>query len=444
MERKLIDKAENILIISLMLIFTLNYTIAGILKSSIFSPLKNIVMLLIFVLFVYRFFSVSKDERKSWFTEKFLFLPSVVWLLLFFVVRCISFCIEGFQYGIAREIFFEFVFLITICRWTVGKNVRIDILAYVFCILNLIMNLANTYCYHILVLYFEGNSVNDNVIAFLKGLGTYSDYGISYNPAILYVNPNSAGIMTALAILLSFLLVKNKKRIPVFVLYWIYSLYTLYQYGSRGAEVSFIVAIISTVLILGLKWVTPKRIIAACLLCCCVLSAFMYAFIGYNLADGSRELNETESKINTVSTQRYVIWQDCFISHSDKWLFGTGSPALEKEQRNEYLKENYTETYGTDEGFVPTTFSVHNGYLATIFITGWAGFILFIMIMLDKISKARILMQRNKNGAIVASIAIFTLMVSNFEALLITSRYFTVLLLFIILAWDTDQEEGCK
>lgn len=444
MERKFIDKAENILIISSMVIFTLNYTIVGILKSSIFSPLKNIVMLLIFVLFVYRFFSVSKAERKQWFTEKFLFLPSVVWLLLFFVARCIVFCIEGFQYGIAREIFFEFVFLVAICRWTVGKNFRVDVLAYVFCLLNLIMNLTNTYCHHVLALYFEGNNVNESVLEFLKGLETYSDYGIGYNPAILYVNPNSAGIMTALAILLSFLLIKNKKMLPVIVLYWMYSLYALYQYGSRGSEVSFIVAIISIVLILGLKWITPKRIVAACLLCCCVLTVFIYAFIGYNLTDGSRELNETEAKINTVSTQRYVIWQDCFISHSDKWMFGTGSPTLEKDQRNEYLKDTYADVYGTEEGFVPTTFSVHNGYLATIFITGWAGFILFIIIMLDKIFKAKVLKPRNKNGAIMAALIIFALMVSNFEALLVTSRYFTVLLVFIILAWDIDQGEGCK
>ena len=125
-------------------------------------------------------------------------------------------------------------------------------------------------------------------------------------------------------------------------------------------------------------------------------------------------------------------------------MFGTGSPTLEKDQRNEYLKEKYTEAYGTEEDFVPTTLSVHNGYLATIFITGWAGFILFIIIMLDKISKTKVLKPRNKNGAIMAAIVIFAFMVSNFEALLVTSRYFTVLLMFIALAWDMDQKEGCK
>lgn len=444
MERKLIDRTENILIISAMLIFILNYTIAGVLKGSIFSPLKNIIMLLFFFFFAYRFFSVSKDERRQWFSEKFLFVPGFVWLILYFAIRCISFCAGGLQYGVAREIFFEFIFLVALCRWTVGKKLRMDILAGTFCLVNLVVNLANTYCCHVIAEYFSGNPVNETVLEFLKGLGSYSDYGADYNLSILYVNPNSAGIMTAFAIILSFFLLKNRRWLPIFAVYWLYSLYTLYSYEARGAEVSFIVAVISFVLILALKRVTPKRIVGACLIGCFVLTICIYAFIGYNLADGSRELNETETAINNVSSQRYVIWQDCFLSHSDKRFLGTGSPALEKHERNEYLKESYMDTYGTVDGFLPTTLSVHNGYLAAIFITGWAGFLLLMIIMGDKISKAKALEYRNEKGAITAAVVIFALMVCNFEALFVTSRYFTVLMMFVILAWDAEDGEGNK
>ena len=64
-----LNVSENIIIISAMLIFTLNYTVIGIVRGSIFSPLKNLIMLALFVLFIYRFITVSKQQRKRWFTD---------------------------------------------------------------------------------------------------------------------------------------------------------------------------------------------------------------------------------------------------------------------------------------------------------------------------------------------------------------------------------------
>lgn len=171
-----LDWVQNILIISAVVIFTLNYTIVGVVKGGWFSPLKNLVMIGIFMLFVYRFFTVSKAERKQWFTQKFLRVPSFVWLLAYFIVRCICFAVNGFQYGIAREIFFEFVFLVAICPWTVGPRVRFDIIAWIFCGINLVMNLANTYCCHVLKAFFaEGGSdpVNGGILGFLTHLKSF-------------------------------------------------------------------------------------------------------------------------------------------------------------------------------------------------------------------------------------------------------------------------------
>ena len=47
-----LDWVQNILIISAVVIFTLNYTIVGVVKGGWFSPLKNLVMIGIFMLFV--------------------------------------------------------------------------------------------------------------------------------------------------------------------------------------------------------------------------------------------------------------------------------------------------------------------------------------------------------------------------------------------------------
>ena len=437
-----LNVSENIIIISAMLIFTLNYTVIGIVRGIIFSPLKNLIMLALFVLFIYRFITVSKQQRKRWFTDRFLYVPSAVWLILFFAVRCLCFAVEDFQYGVLREIFFEFVFLVVICGWTVGRQVKVELLAFVFCAVNFIVNIANTYCVHILDISFQEGTSEGGWLKFLTGLSTYYDAGASgYNNAILYSNPNSAGIMTGMAILLSLLFIKKRKYIPIMTLYWIYSLYVLWKYDSRGAILSFVVSLICILLMKAFRFFTPKRLVAICLIASSMAAVFIYGYIAYNMNDNDRTLSSSEEKINSLSTGRYIIWQDCYISHSDKWALGTGSPTLEKDERNEYLKSQYISNYGTEEGYLPTTFSVHNGYLATIFITGWIGFGLFMIIMLDKIRKARALSARSTHNMVLASTVIFAFMVSNFEALLVTSRYYTILMVFIILAWGSDSAD---
>ena len=439
-----LDWVQNILIISAVVIFTLNYTIVGVLKGGWFSPLKNLVMIGIFLLFVYRFFTVSKEERKQWFTQKFLRVPSFVWLLAYFIVRCICFAVNGFQYGIAREIFFELVFLVAICPWTVGPRVRFDIIAWVFCGISLVMNLANTYCCHVLKVFFaEGGSepVNGGILGFLTHLKSYDPAGALYNLTPLYSNPNSQGIMAGMAILLSFLLVRKGKAIVLFSIYWIYTFYALYAGGSRGAMVGLITALLAMGLLKICRKISPKVLLTACLLVCTIAAVSIYSFIDYNLKDGDGNFTETEIQINNVSTGRYLIWQTCYRSHQDTKLLGVGDATIEKQIRNEQLRTDYIGNYGTEEGFIPTTFSVHNGYLATIFIAGWIGFILFIVVLLDKIWQSNGISEKRSQRFVIAGIVVFTLMISNFEALLITSRYYTVLLMFLLLACDHDQEE---
>lgn len=432
-----LDWVQNILIISAVVIFTLNYTIVGVVKGGWFSPLKNLVMIGIFMLFVYRFFTVSKAERKQWFTQKFLRVPSFVWLLAYFIVRCSCFAVNGFQYGIAREIFFEFVFLVAICPWTVGPQVRFDIIAWVFCGINLVMNLANTYACHVLKVFYEetgGSPVDGGLLGFLTHLKTYSLYGPEVNVAPMYSNPNSAGIMTGIAILMSFILVRKNKGLIILGIYWIYSIYELYAFESRGALVSFIGAFIGVGLSLLLKKLSLKKIILGCFLICVILTIGMYGFIEYNHSDKDNRFLDVENQINRISTQRYGIWQTCYSAHDNARLLGEGSPTLEKRVRNQYLKEEFVKTFNQTAGFIPTTLSIHNGYFASIFITGWMGFFLFLIIMIDKIRSYESSDSIQVRDYGMAGIIIFSFLISNFEALLITSRYYTILLVFLILA----------
>lgn len=439
-----LDWVQNILIISAVVIFTLNYTIVGVVKGGWFSPLKNLVMIGIFLLFVYRFFTVSKAERKQWFTQKFLRVPSFVWLLAYFIVRCICFAVNGFQYGIAREIFFEFVFLVAICPWTVGPRVRFDIIAWIFCGINLVMNLANTYCCHVLKVFYEetgGSPVDGGLLGFLTHLKTYASYGVGDKVSPLYSNPNSAGIMTGMALLFSFLLIRRKKKLPLFVLYWMYSLYVLYIDASRGAMIGFIAAILCVGLLKLIPKLQPRVLITASLLLCIGIAIGIYGFIGYNLSDGDRNFTDLENKLDDMSSTRYQIWQTCYRAHQDTRLLGTGNATLEKKSRNEQIRADLIEDYATDREFVPTTLSVHNGYLATIFIAGWIGFVLFSIILFDKISKGHINENSKRESQILSAIVVFSLMVSNFEALMITSRYYTILVLLLILSWQQASHE---
>ena len=439
-----LDWTQNILIISAVVIFTLNYTIVGVVKGGWFSPLKNLVMIGIFLLFVYRFFTVSKEERKLWFTQKFLHVPSFIWLLAYFIVRCICFAVNGFQYGIAREIFFEFVFLVAICPWTVGPRVRFDIIAWIFCGINLVMNLANTYCCHVLKVFYEetgGSPVDGGLLGFLTHLKTYASYGVGDKVSPLYSNPNSAGIMTGMALLFSFLLIRRKKKLPLFVLYWMYSLYVLYIDASRGAMIGFIAAILCVGLLKLIPKLQPRVLITASLLLCIGIAIGIYGFIGYNLSDGDRNFTDLENKLDDMSSTRYQIWQTCYRAHQDTRLLGTGNATLEKKSRNEQIRADLIEDYATDRDFVPTTLSVHNGYLATIFIAGWIGFVLFSIILFDKISKGHINENSKRESQILSAIVVFSLMVSNFEALMITSRYYTILVLLLILSWQQASHE---
>ena len=439
-----LDWIQNILIISAVVIFTLNYTIVGVVKGGWFSPLKNLVMIGIFLLFVYRFFTVSKEERKLWFTQKFLHVPSFIWLLAYFIVRCICFAVNGFQYGIAREIFFEFVFLVAICPWTVGPRVRFDIIAWIFCGINLVMNLANTYCCHVLKVFYEetgGSPVDGGLLGFLTHLKTYASYGVGDKVSPLYSNPNSAGIMTGMALLFSFLLIRRKKKLPLFVLYWMYSLYVLYIDASRGAMIGFIAAILCVGLLKLIPKLQPRVLITASLLLCIGIAIGIYGFIGYNLSDGDRNFTDLENKLDDMSSTRYQIWQTCYRAHQDTRLLGTGNATLEKKSRNEQIRADLIEDYATDREFVPTTLSVHNGYLATIFIAGWIGFVLFSIILFDKISKGHINENSKRESQILSAIVVFSLMVSNFEALMITSRYYTILVLLLILSWQQASPE---
>lgn len=77
----------------------------------------------------------------------------------------------------------------------------------------------------------------------------------------------------------------------------------------------------------------------------------------------------------------------------------------------------------------------HNGYIGMISATGWAGFGLFIAILLQRIKRAKHL----EKGRWYLML-IFIFVINCFESLFILNRFFTCFYMFLIL--ETDMEDG--
>lgn len=332
-----------------------------------------------------------------------------------FLVRMITFIKGGCSYDTAREIFFEFVFLVCMCPWTVTGKVNLKLNIIIFILINLAMNLMHSIL----------------------------------NVEIVYSNPNTGGIMTALAVLLSLIFIKkdNWRRWVCLSIYWVYSVYEMIGFEARSAEVSIVVSVTAILFMTLCRKLNPKVIVCACFVLSLILTAGIYGYINYNLKDMDKNFTETEAQINLISSGRYKIWQDAVVSHENTMLWGVGSPKEEKQIRNDYLRKNFISSGGNSEEYVPTTFSLHNGYLSTIFVNGWVGYILMTLILIHKIYLSESFkgydryIWRNR-PIILAAVVIYCLMICHFEAMLLSCRYFTWLIIVIILSADAEKDKN--
>ncbi len=103
---------------------------------------------------------------------------------------------------------------------------------------------------------------------------------------------------------------------------------------------------------------------------------------------------------------------------------------------------------GSEEEFVPTILHLHNGYMSVMMYGGIFAFVLFILIIIDKVFEARSLRYfeqgtgvRRKESIVVAALVIYFLVINLVEPYFTGRRHIEFLLMMILLAWNKYKTE---
>ncbi|MDO5415004.1 MAG: O-antigen ligase family protein [Bacillota bacterium] len=366
-----------------------------------------IVIPLVGVVFLIYFFTFSKEEKKNYIKENIV-------VIIYFIIRIISLLFLGFDSRIIGCMVYEIMFLVFINRWTLSDYKKVKYIFIMFIVFNFIVNVCSLIVGALGLNGFISLAYNVNSLAY------------EFPWASVYMNPNNGGIMTAIAIILYLCIAKFKvKYIPMHIIYMAFSLFMLMKYDCRSAVMSLILCGLGYIIDKALK-ISKKRLIQAILIIVVLCNAALIAIINIDEIQSSEPIKV----INTLSTERYIIWYDAFYTakENNMLLLGEGSNENELENRNNYLLKEW-ENNGFDTNSYPTTkLGLHNGYFSILFGAGIICAILFLIIMWQKIRQAEIL-----NEGYWYLVVIFALMVNNFEALLIMNRSYVCFIMMIIL-----------
>ena len=222
-------------------------------------------MLAVVILAVLAFWRISdiKDGLMPWLRQNIL-------VICYFAVRAVSCVLSGFDYTVIRSIFFEAFFLIGMCRITLGN--RRDFYIKAFIALELLFSAAS------LILYCFNHATGGSIETFLNNCTYYEISG----SALLYANPNTAGIMAGFSIVLAIVLYgKNGYDKRFVLLFGIFNVAALVIFGCRSADVGilFILAVMAFQKYFNCK----KKTAVFFSLCLMVLTLIpIYGLIQYN------------------------------------------------------------------------------------------------------------------------------------------------------------------
>ncbi len=407
-------------------------------------------------------------------------------VIVYFIIRLISLWQCGFDYSVIRTICFEMFFLIGICGFTVNithrrtdaqicadgyrgtedsapsgagsgkQGAEYDSSAmpgYAFYVKFFVWFevIMSALC---VIIFFAAPHMGQSVQQLLADYTYYE----KFKAAALFSNINTAGIMAGFSIVLAFILYRKaaqnknsaqnsnsaggsgpaagavfgKKAIIAFGLY---NVFALIYFGSRAADVG----ILAVIAFFAVKKIFPKinvKRLAAAALCLMVLTLVpIYVFIGYHEKDADLSYTMLEYRIDKVSSTRYVIWKECFVTQQDDLLFGKGNLKLEQQARKDLMSgyESGTVDY---RYFTTVELGPHNGYIGMVSGAGWLGLLLFIAIMLQRIRRSK-----NLEKGSWYLMLVFFFAINCFESLFILNRFFACFYVFLILESDWEQAD---
>ncbi len=428
---------EKWIMVVTVVVFLMHYTILKTYYGDVISDIKTYLLVAIGLLFIIKFLVAEKNQKLEWIKRKNIFIPSIVLLIIYFIFRAITIVICDFEYSVIKTVAYEGIFLIAFSKWTVTKNMKFKNIAVCFMVFVTLANIVNIWSFH----YFTSNPLysysSNDLMLYL------ADFNPATNRGIIYTNPNTGGILSGMALIISFWFIsKNRfKRFILMIPFWLITIYSMYILNARSSYLAILIAFASMVVLIVCKKLKPYILVTMCFILCTCITLCVYGFINYNLQDNNASLSDIENQINIETTGRYQVWQDATIAHSDKLFFGTGSYELELKERNDYLKENFIDAGGSEKDFVPTILHLHNGYLSVMMYSGLFAFMLFVFIIIDKIFEAKALKFANSKSIILAALLIYFLIINIVEPYFTGRRHIEFLFMMIILSWDKDLEE---
>lgn len=401
--------------------FILFNTVINLYIGERIETIQNLLAIAVLAVLAFWLLSDVKAGLMPWLRQNILVIG-------YFAARAISCVLSGFDYTVIRSIFFEVFYLIGISKITLGGKREFYVKA--FMVLELIFSAGS------LVLYYYNAATGGSIQGFLSEY-TYFD---KTGTALLYINPNTAGIFAGFSIVLAIILYGRSRYNKVFlVLFGLFNLAALILFGCRSADVGviFVLAVIAFAKLM--PKLKTKIIVFICLVCMVLALVPIYGFTLYQINNyGEFSYNEAETLINELSTGRYLIWKECIITQDGNELFGTGSLNNVHEARDNLIAQN-PEAPWEYQRIHLNELNPHNGYIAQISATGWAGFAFFIAILAQKIKRADHL-----NRGRWYLLVIYTLVINCFESLFILNRFFTCFYMLLILETDMEQPDEPK
>lgn len=415
-----LNEINRIILMPIMAITFIAFnTVVNLWLGSKAETLQNILAILILFTVACTLLSSPKKELLPW-------IKSNLIVIVYLIVRGISFIESGFDYSVLRTIFFEMFFLIGITGKTVGNERCGRIYLYIFLIIETIV------CIGCMAVYAIGLKADEDTISWL----TEYTYYEQFNKTALLSNSNTAGIMAVFAIISIVILWKHIKKskiiIPI-IISLVLNIVFMFMAQSRSAEVGLIAAAVFFIVMLFIK--KPiKRQSVFLVLCGCIVFVFcVYGFTNIKISEDPYNLDTIETTINDVSSNRYVIWKECVTEQKNHLMFGAGNLAIEQDNRNAIFNDSaYNYHYREGSALGP-----HSGYIGMISGAGWLGFALFVMILFQRIRRAEILKEGNWYLAII-----FILAINLFESLFVLNRFFTCFYMFMILEMQNSIEDA--
>ena len=411
---------SKILMPLMALSFILFNTVINLYIGERIETIQNLLAIAVLAVLAFWLLSDVKNGLMPWLRQNILVIG-------YFAARAISCVLSGFDYSVIRSIFFEVFYLIGISKITLGRKREFYIKA--FMVLEMIFSAGS------LILYYYNAATGGSIQGFLSEY-TYFD---KTGTALLYINPNTAGIFAGFSIILAIVLYGRSRYNKMFLaLFGLFNLAALILFGCRSADVGVIFVLAVVILAKLAPQIKKNRIQIICLILMVLTLIPIYGFTLYTSKnEGIFSYTEQEAAINGLSTGRYIVWKECIVAQEDDMLFGAGSLNIEQKERQEivsFVDQSYYWRY-----VQATELNPHNGYIAQISATGWVGFALFIAILAQRIKRADHL-DKGRWYLLV----IYTLVINCFESLFILNRFFTCFYMLLILETDMEQPDEPK